>query len=148
MGLSASMIFFVRVHCLLPSLKKLMLSSLVGGPQAVHSTLYPRPRSTPAWQGSHQTWKRHHLFELVLVYIFIRIRQMDERRASASVVGRVHSRATSVSVNPPGNGAIRRERENRPISHSFSTCTLLGRSTIPKDFVLWIWQVDLIVAPL
>lgn len=57
--------------------------------------------STPAWQGSHQTWKRHHLFELVRVYILIRIRQMDERRASASVVGRVHSRATSVSVNPP-----------------------------------------------
>ena len=70
---------------------------------------------------------------------------MDERRASASIVGRVHSRATPISVNPPGNGAIRREEENRPICHSFPTGTLLHNMAI--DFVLRIWQVDLIVAP-
>lgn len=72
---------------------------------------------------------------------------MDERRASAIVVGSVHSRATPASVNPPENGTIRREVENEPVCYSPPTGALFRRSTIPVDFGLRIWQVDLTIAP-
>lgn len=111
-------------------------------PHAVRSTLHPHHYGRP-----HQTLERHHLFVLVLVYILIRIQQMGERRAFVSIMGRVHSRATPAFVNTPENGTIPREWETQPFCHSFPTGTLLGKSTMPVDFVLRIWQVDLIIAP-
>ena len=56
-------------------------------------------------------------------------------------------RSTPAFVNPPENGAIPREEETQPICYSSPTGTLLGKSTIPVDVALRIWQVDLIKAP-
>lgn len=87
------------------------------------------------------------MFELVLVYILIHAREINERRASASILGHGHSRATPAFVNLPENGTIPREVKNQPICHFSPAGTLLGRSTMPVDFVLRIWQVDLVIAP-
>jgi len=103
--------------------------------------------SAPPLQGIHQTRELHHLFERVLVYVLIRDWQMDIRCASTSIVGCVHSRATPAFVNPPVNGTIRLEGENQPIRHFSPTGALPGRSTIPVDFFVWMWQVDLTIAP-